>query len=171
LESNLNKYTRFLLNIICVFALLFIFDRIIGGVLNHYYFSQRSGLNYRTTYVLDSTNAEILVFGSSRANHHYVSVIFEDSIGLSFYNSGREGNFLLYNYAVFKSVLSRYKPKIIIFDIFADELSTQKLEYDRLSALLPYYKKKPEIREVINLKSPFERYKLFSAFTLIILAC
>ncbi len=34
--------------------------------------------------------------------------------------------------------------------------------YDRLSALLPYYRKHKEIRPIIDLKGPYEKYKLLS---------
>jgi hypothetical protein len=135
---------------------------VIGRILKYYYFRQKSGLFYRTTYAIDSTTADILVFGSSRANHHYVPEIFEDSLYLSFYNSGREGNFLLYNYAIFKAVVKRYTPKIVLFDINPNELYYEKESYERLSSLLPYYKGHPEIRSIVELKGPLEKYKLVS---------
>jgi hypothetical protein len=119
-------------------------------------------LYYRTTYAIDSTNAEILVFGSSRANHHYVPDVFMKYLKGTFYNAGREGNFILYNYAVFKAVISRYTPEVIIFDLNSDELFHDKESYDRLSSLLPYYKDHAEIREIINLRGPFERVKIVS---------
>jgi hypothetical protein len=34
--------------------------------------------------------------------------------------------------------------------------------YDRLSSLFPYYSTHPEIRSIVELKSPFEKYKLYS---------
>ena len=131
--------------------------------MRYYYFKQISGLYYRTTYAIDSTKADILVFGSSRANHHYVPEIFEDSLQMSFYNTGRDGNFLLFNYAVFKSTLSRYTPKIILFDVNTNELIKNEDDYDRLSSLLPYYKNHPEIRDIVNLRSPYEKTKLVSS--------
>jgi hypothetical protein len=149
-------------NLVFLFLIVFLFDRAGGAILRHFYFSQTSGLGYRTTYSIDSTNADILVFGSSRANHHYVPEVFEDSLKMSFYNTGRDGNFLLYNYAIFKAILTRHSPKIIIMDINPDELYFNQESYDRLSSLLPYYKNHPEIRDIVELRSPFEKYKLLS---------
>ncbi len=153
---------KFFLNVFILILLIGLSDQVIGRILRHYYFKQLSGLYYRTTFAIDSTTADILIFGSSRANHHYVPEIFEDSLNLSFYNLGREGNFLLYNYAVFKSLVKRYTPKIVLFDVNIDELNYEKASYDRLSSLLPYYRDHPEIRNVIELKSPYEKLKLVS---------
>ena len=41
---------------------------------------------------------------------------------LSFYNAGRDGNFMFYHLAVLKGVLNRYSPKIVILDFVAEEL-------------------------------------------------
>jgi len=131
--------------------------------LRKFYFKQTSGFLYRTTYSIDSTNADILIFGSSRANHHYIPHVFEDSLKMTCYNTGRDGNFLLYNYALFKTITNRYTPKIVVFDISPNEFYYKSYEYDRLSILLPYYKNHPEIRNILYLRSPLEKYKLMSA--------
>ena len=144
-------------------CIVVIFDQFTGRILRKFYFSQKSDLFYRTTYAIDSTKAEILIFGSSRANHHYVPELFENGLKMSYYNTGRDGNFIMYNYAVFKAILKRYAPKIIILDINPDEFYSNKTGYDRLSSLLPYYENHPEIRNIINLRSPYEKYKLLSA--------
>lgn len=160
--SSTDRCLRFGQNAIILILLIILTDQVIGRIIRHFYFTQESGLYYRTTFAIDSTNADILVFGSSRANHHYVPEVFEDSLGLSFYNSGRDGNFLLFNYAVFKSIVRRYTPKILLFDVNPDELNYEKTDYERLSALFPYYKNHNEIRSTVELKSPFEKYKLIS---------
>jgi hypothetical protein len=146
-----------------VFAIVIILDQIGGAILSKLYFKQSSGLYYRTTYVMDSTTADIVVFGSSRANHHYVPQIFEDSLKMNFYNAGRDGNFLLFNYATFISLTKRYTPKIIIFDVNPSDIIKNELGYERLSSLLPYYKTHPEVRSIVELRSPFEKLKLLSA--------
>ena len=81
---------------------------------------------------------------------------------LSFYNAGRDGNFMFYHLAVLKGVLNRYSPKIVILDFVAEEFAQNQYSYDRLSSLLPYYKSHPEMRSIINLKSKYEKIKLLS---------
>ncbi|HPS63532.1 MAG TPA: hypothetical protein PLK82_10755 [Bacteroidales bacterium] len=154
---------RFLKKLALILFILVICDQGIGALLRHFYFTQKSGLLYRTTYAIDSTRADILVFGSSRANHHYVPQVFEDSLKLRFYNTGRDGNFILYNYAVFKAIVSRYSPRIILFDLDPSELSRDETSYERLSSLLPYCRDHWQVRDVAALKSPFEKLKLISA--------
>ncbi len=154
---------KFLLNILLIISVITICDRVIGTILEHFYFRQQTGTGYRTTYSIDSTESDILIFGSSRANHSYVPEIFENKLSLTFYNTGKDGNFILYNYAVFKAIIKRYNPEMIIMDIRPEELAYRSSEYERLSSLLPYYKSHPEIRTIVDLRGPFERIKNFSA--------
>lgn len=142
--------------------ILFLLDFAIGSTLRYFYTKQKSGLLYRATYSLDSTKADILVFGASRANHHYIPGIFKNRMNLSCYNTGRDGEIIFYNYAVLQSVLKRYTPKIAILDFSREEFKVEESDYDRLSALFPYYKEHQEIRPIVQLKSPYEKYKLLS---------
>ena len=153
--SFLAKFGIFLL-------ILFLLDFSIGDLLRAFYFKQDSGTLYRTTYSLDSTRAEFLIFGSSTANHHYDPRIFEKRMHTSVYNTGSDGNTIFYNYAIFQSVQKRYVPQIAILDFNVSEFKFREDSYDRLSSLLPYYKNHPEIRSIIRLKSPYEKYKLIS---------
>lgn len=154
---------KLIFNIGIVACIVIIFDFIIGKSLKHLYFTETSGLHYRTTYSIDSTNADILIFGSSRANHHYVPEIFEDSLNMTFYNTGRDGNSILYTLALFKSIINRYTPKIVIIDLMMMELHYNDKSYDRLSCLQPYYYKHYEIQNIVNLRGPYEKYKMLSS--------
>ena len=77
-----------------------------------------AGLNQtNTAQALFNKKADVLVLGSSRANHHYVSSMFKDSLGLSCYNAGRDGHDILYAYMIFQSFLERNMPKMVVIDI------------------------------------------------------
>ena len=77
-----------------------------------------AGLNQtNTAQALFNKKADVLVLGSSRANHHYVSSMFKDSLGLTCYNAGRDGHDILYAAMIFHSFLERDIPKIVIVDI------------------------------------------------------
>jgi hypothetical protein len=156
-----NAYQWFFLKLIIVFLFVFFLDFVIGRTLQYFYFKETSGLHYRTTYSLEKTEADVLVFGSSRANHNYIPNIFEDSLEMSFYNTGRDGTGIFYHKAVLKSVLKRYSPKVIILD-YVGSFAKSENEYDKLSSLLPYYKTHKEIQEIVELKGPYERIKLMS---------
>lgn len=97
-----NPYQYFFLKLVVLFTIVFILDYSIGNVLRYFYFKQESGLQYRTTYSIEKTRADVLIFGSSRANHHYNPIVFENRLKQSYYNVGRDGNFIFYHSAVLK---------------------------------------------------------------------
>lgn len=156
------KRPHILIKLISFLFILFILDFGIGKLLRHFYFEQESGILFRTTYAIDSTEADILIFGSSTANHHYVPELFKEKFQMSSYNTGRDGNNILFSYAMLQSILKRHIPKMIIMDINDQEFMKGQDSYDRITSLLPYYDKHPEIQSIVQLKSPYEKYKLFS---------
>ncbi len=157
-----NAYSYFVYKLAVLLLVVVVLDYGIGKALSYWYFKQTSGLQYRTTYSVNSTTASVLIVGSSRANHHYYPTVLEQGLQQSYYNMGRDGSFIFYHYAVLQAVLKRYSPKIIILDINRNSFVQDADHYDRLSALLPYYATHPEMRAVIALKSPYERLKLLS---------
>jgi hypothetical protein len=156
------KPQPFVVKLFLFLIILYILDFSIGCMLKYLYHKQNSGLLYRTTYAIDSTKADILIFGSSTANHNYYPDTFEKKLQMSCYNTGRDGEIIFYNYAILKGILNRYSPKIAILDFNRDEFKKDQSSYDRLSSLLPYYDTNPGIDSIIELKSPYEKYKLFS---------
>jgi hypothetical protein len=150
-----------------ILIIVFLLDFAIGKTIRHFYFEQKIGRQYRAAYTIDETNADILIFGSSRAFSNYIPDIFEENLKLSSYNTGSAGQFILYDYAVLKAVLKRYSPKLILLDLIPGELATEDrghyYTYDRLSFLLPFYKEHEEMRPVLGLKGRFEKFKLASS--------
>lgn len=163
MDTFKTKKTRsFIAKLGIFFLVLYLLDFSIGSFLRKIYFQQDSGYLFRTTYSLDSTKAELLIFGSSTANHHYDPSLFENRLQMSAYNTGRDGGSFFYVYSILHAVLKRYSPKIVILDFNVGELLKDQGSTDRISFLLPYFKNHPEIRSVILLKSPYEKYKLQS---------
>lgn len=150
------------LRIIIFIFIIIILDSFIGYSLKKLYFSQKGGLYYRTTYSIDSTNADVLVFGASTANHHYNPDVFENRFRLSFYSTGRDGMSIYYFLAIQEAILQRYKPKLIILDFNINSLFHGDEDFDKLSGLLPYYEKTNSLDSIILLRNPLERIKLFS---------
>ena len=157
-----NVYGYFFAKIFVVIIFVFCLDFLIGSALETLYFKQESGLLYRTTYSIEKTTADLLIFGSSTATHDYSPQPFESRLNTSYYNVGRDGNSIFYQYAILKAILKRYSPKIIILNFDLDEFDKTSEKTERLSSLLPYYKTHPEIRSIIEHKSHFEKFKLLS---------
>lgn len=152
----------FFLKFFFLLITIFILDLIVGNIISKLYFRQESGELYRATYSIESTTAELLIFGSSTANHNYQPLSFTKRLAYSYYNVGRDGTSIFYDYAILQAILKRYQPKIIILNFDQGEFVKDEESYDRLSNLLPYYKNHSEMREIINLKSPYEKFKLLS---------
>jgi hypothetical protein len=152
------------LRIICFLLVLAFTDQITGLVLRKLYFSQKAGQNANLNYSFQKCKADILIFGNSRAQHHYDSRILSDCLNLSCYNAGIDGGHsILLPYAQIKVITERYLPKIIILEFKPTGVVHYEGDYDRLSVLLPYYDEYPELRKLILLRSPAEKIKLFSA--------
>lgn len=111
-------------------------------------------------------NKEILIFGSSRAQHNLYADIIQDSLKQSAFNLGYRGCNIDFQVFLLKTVLKHNKkPKIIILTVDYDreflEEKTLQFRYDKLYSLVKY----PEItNELIFRKeiSPFA-VGLFSA--------
>ncbi len=154
-------FKKLTFNILIILSIIVLIDFVSGRILRYFYFHETSGLHYRTTYSMDSTRAQILIIGSSRANHHYVPSVFEDSLHKTFYNAGRDGNGTFYQLALLKTILKRYTPEIIVFD-YSSVFVKGTEEYDQMASLLPYYRTHTEIRSLVEMRSPFEKIKLLS---------
>jgi hypothetical protein len=121
--------------------ILFICDRLIGYKLHDIYFKQKKGDFYQTTYAIKNAKEDVLILGSSRALHHYVSSIFQNCINMSTYNLGRDGRNISYAYTVFSQVLTYHHPRVIILDMQPEEFSLsdgKESENSMVYALLPY---------------------------------
>lgn len=144
-----------------MFALLIGVDLGFGVIMDDLYFKQ--GRSY--LYGIEEAKEDILILGSSRAMHHYVPSIMEDSLQLTCFNFGSGGQNIYYHYAILKSALMRYKPKLIILELGdIDFYNTPGWNTEKLSIINPAYFKYVETDEVIDLKGKTEKVKLFSSF-------
>lgn len=157
-----NGYQYFFLKLVIFAIILFTTDFIIGNIFKSVYLKQNSGWEFRTKYAIEDTKADILIFGSSRAQQQYNPVYFEERLKASCYNAGRDGQAILYQYPVLQAILKRYKPKAIILECDNRMFIDTRDAYERLSCLLPFYEKHPEIRAALRLKNSNEKIKVLS---------
>lgn len=135
-------------------------DRLIGYGLKWMYDNQKDEEYFYASEAMERQQCDIVILGSSRARNHYNPKILSDSLGLSCYNAGRSGYFLMYQSAQLQVMLSRYTPKWVILDIVPYDF-TGGNNYDRLSALLPY-KNHKETHRFLKMRSRFEMWKCLS---------
>lgn len=77
---------KFLVRIVVFFMAVAIIDIIFGKCCDYMYEHSGSGDSRKINYAIRECNADVLILGSSRANHHYNPQILSDSLGLSAYN-------------------------------------------------------------------------------------
>ena len=131
---------KFLLKVLLFFTLVVVMDYAFGLIFSCLRTHAKGGSTANCDYIANRCEDDIIILGSSRATHHYIPQIIEDSLGMSCYNCGEEGNGIVLAYARFKMLKSRYKPKLILYemtpgyDYGMDEPNTKYLGY-----LRPYY--------------------------------
>jgi hypothetical protein len=153
---------KYAIKFLCLLGIFIISDIIIGAGLQSLYFRQKQGKYYSLTYALEQQNADILIFGSSRAMHHYNPDIISDSLQMSCFNAGYDGQSILCHKAFLDVIIGRYTPKVIILDVNTGELDISEKSYDMLSVLNPYVKRHPILWETVKMRSPFEKIKHLS---------
>ena len=86
----------------------------LGKIFGYLTVHATGGYTKRDNFISDEVDANILIFGSSRAAHHYVPSILSDSLDMSCYNCGLDGNGIIYGYGKLKTITARYYPKIVL---------------------------------------------------------
>lgn len=153
---------KFLLKVGLFFLALIIVDRALGMVIAYMGEHAKGGYVGHHVYVTDKTNEDILVFGSSRAIHHYNPQIISDSLGMTCYNCGQEGNGIVLFYGLWQMIKEQHQPKMIIydvstgFDLYEGEsnqkyLGWLRMDYDR-----------PGVKQIFTAIDPTEEYKMMS---------
>ena len=152
---------RFLLRFVLLLALVAGLDALCGFFFQGLTKSAIGGDTARNEYIANKVTAPILIFGSSRAIHHYDPRIFKDSLGVDCYNCGQNGMGIALFYGRYKMITQRYIPKLIIYDALAGFDIAENDNYGYLTWLKPYYQN-AGIDSIFWKIEPKERYKMVS---------
>lgn len=139
-----------------------VLDITIGNSLSYLSKHAKGGETARSNYICNQTSEDILIFGSSRASHHYNSQIIEDSTNLSCFNCGQMGNGIILNYGRLLMVTERYHPKMIIYDVKTGyDMFVSEDNHKYLGWLSPYYDR-AGIKEIFQSVDKNSKYKMTS---------
>ena len=116
LYMEVSDMRRFLINIAMFFAIVVAVDFSLGSVFHYLQANVAQGRTEVEYHACKKSDEDILIFGSSRAAHHYVSQILTDSLNLRCFNAGQDGNGIILQYGRWKMISERYSPKLIIYD-------------------------------------------------------
>ena len=170
--------TRFLITILVVSIILVAIDVTVGIVCDKAMdkLPNYSGQLTKDNYRLHRLETDIVIIGSSRGAHHYVTQQLSDSIDayygkhVSLYNAAIDGKFANSNCCAAEAILARYSPKLVIFDLPENQLRGDKVADIEFSSpfywkdsLIHRYLDNISVKESILMKSSLYRYngKLF----------
>lgn len=162
--SNFSKFARLARRGVLFVAILFLLDQGLGHLVSYFFSHTLYGESWPKENWLLSQQYDVVILGSSRAFRHYVPSIIAEKTGLSVFNAGANGQYLLYTYALEQLLLEKYRPKIILVDIlpsFIVRAQNPKAEYERLLTLAPY-SDNLQIRQLLSQNNPFESVKQWS---------
>lgn len=163
-----NTLCAFCLKVVLLVVILFGVDRLVGAAFVKMkdvgLAANPENMWLKTPFTIEKVDADVVVIGSSKASHHYVPQMLEDSLGMTAYNCGQDGCFFLYQNCIINMILDRYTPNTIIWDIQPSSFVSKELssEYQNIRYLSPYYPNNSWAKLYINSESPKMRFKMMS---------
>ena len=152
--------------LIAIFTFFFVFiciDYVFGCFCRYLQTKAIYGNNHDVFHVANSCTEDIIFMGSSRCHHHYIPQIVTDSLGMTSFNAGYDGNGIIYQYGLLQLMLRNHIPKVIVYDFYPnfDISINDNLKY--INTLKPYAKERC-LLELLNDVNPMEKFKTLSSF-------
>lgn len=162
--KELKKIT---IGVVSICVLLVVVDWVVGTWSEKMYYQSKYGIFRRQIYCLTESQDELMILGSSRAAHHYVPQVFEDSLGMSCYNAGSDGMCIYYHYGILASRIQRgCPPKMVILEVIGTDVEVSQGATFSLDAALdryaPHYGEFAEIDSLFAFNGWKEKVKLMS---------
>ncbi|SEW24646.1 hypothetical protein SAMN04487827_2307 [Prevotella sp. khp7] len=154
---------KFIIKTAIFLAIITGIDIVAGVVFDYLRTHAEGGMTSRDNYICNELKTDILLCGSSRCVHHFNPQIITDSLEMSSYNSGQDGNGIILLYGRLQMIKQHMTPKLVIYDITPSfDLLQGEDNHRYLTWLKPYYAKK-EIKEILLSVDSTERYKMLSS--------
>lgn len=138
-------------------------DLLIGAVSKNAILNVKDvGVNQtNTVQAFFKRKADVLILGPSTANHHFDCRILKDSLGMSCYNAGRDGQNVIYNAMVLDAFLTRCTPKMVVVEVGSSTLSDVWMS--ALNDFNCYYGVLKPIDDILDsIATPIDRIKRLS---------
>ena len=152
---------KFIIRLSIYFAILALVDYGLGHLFSSMALNATRGNYGRYNYIANEVNQDMLIFGSSRATHHYNTLMLSDSLGYSCFTVGEDGNGIILNYARLLMIERRYKPKVVVWE-FTKSFDIDTNDNHRYIAKLKQYYDRQGIQSIFWDVDPAERWKMMS---------
>lgn len=163
----MKEVKKVLIGLVSIIVLLVVADWAVGTWSEKMYMKSKYSIYHKQIYCLKESQEELLIMGSSRAAHHYVPKIIEDSLGMTCYNAGSDGECIYYHYCLLSAMIERgAKPKMVIYEVMnldAEVSSGATFSLDAaLDRLAPHYGEYQVIDSLFSLNGWKEQVKMLS---------
>jgi hypothetical protein len=144
----------FFKNILILLAIIIVCDRLSAFVLQKMFYAQTHGDDATSIATIQNPNADVLILGSSRASHHFISDTIQKISGLKTFNGGRDNMGIHYVAAILPSIVQKHAPKYLILDLIPNNFckggqSSQQYFDIHTTTLLPFANKNKSIMQYI----------------------
>ena len=153
--------------IIFSIVILILLDCLIGFLFSQLYHKAQYGQIARQNYCINESMDDIIIVGSSEVMRNYDPSVIQDSLKLTCYTNGSEGQCIYYSYAIIRAIIERnHFPKYLIcdignYDVLESDDSQNNIDA-AISRLLPNYSDSKAIHSVINEYDHTQIIKCFS---------
>ena len=154
---------RILIKLSVLAFILIAFDWWYGHICRYLLSYPKGGDVKLNQYVCDSTRADMLIFGSSKAQNQYDPEILKDTLQISVFNCGSHGMGVIFHYGRWKIISQRYIPKVLVYEVLP--IVDMMIRDDNsifINPLRPYYGKVEGIDSIFWKIDSTERYKMLA---------
>lgn len=107
---------RFFVRLLVFLCLVGVCDLAVGAIADYLYPRCKVGSRQKHYYICEKGMEDVLIFGSSRGNHHYVPDVLEDTLGMSVYNGCQDGCGIVLAYGLYRQAVERYHPRLVLYE-------------------------------------------------------
>lgn len=136
-------------------------DKMFGTFLGYCRANAKGGEIYSINRVFYEATPDVLILGSSRAYHHIVPQILEDSLGLTCLNAGYDASSIIPQFCRYEMMSRRHKPQLVIYEVYSGNDIYVNPNISTTNGLEMYYDN-PIIANVLDEVKPNDKFKMAS---------
>lgn len=151
--------------LLCSLTLLllawFIIDRAGAVLMERAYHATHYAKARKLCQIADSVEADVVLFGTSRCEFHYVPSILQDTLGMRVYNAGIDASSNIYSqYVALSLLLAHHTPRVVCLDTGESEFAAGENDFEPLAVFAPFLGRDAAADSVLCLSGKMPFYRL-----------